>query len=579
MINSIFAIRKRREFILLAITLVFFWKIFAGQVLACTNECLNDGDKQCGGQITYNNNTYSTFQICSDSNLDGCLEWSGLTACNPGQSCSAGACVAAQQVCVPGALSVCKVCNAAGTAWADDSTKCPSGKVCQNDVCIAAQTCTPGAVSVCKVCNTAGNAWADDSTKCASGKICQNDFCVVSGCAATTCTALSHTCGNWGDGCGGTLNCGTCASGLTCTNGACVTPVSVTPTADLRANGVDGPLSVTAGQSVALSWTSTNASACAAFGSWTGTQPASGLSSVAVPEGSNTYSIICSGSGGSVNDSVVVNGVSSAPVVSVPSKVEVVSGGSYTLQATVQNPSNSALTYSWFCSAGTVSSTAVLAPVYSAPTVSREIDSTCTLTVHDDKNHTVIKSVPIAIQPSGSKVQTPLVTTVPTTTRAQLLAKIAQIQALIASLQQQLAALNAPTVVTTGNGVLSVSMQAGNVTQSLAFSRSVSAHAGDALTFKIIVSNSANGTFADVVLNNALPVGLGAAQNIKINGVAATGSFSQGLDIGGFTAGLGKTITFTASVASSSGSQSLTDTATVAAGDITAHDAIAINVN
>ena len=129
MINSIFAIRKRREFILLAITLVFFWKIFAGQVLACTNECLNDGDKQCGGQITYNNNTYSTFQICSDSNLDGCLEWSGLTACNPGQSCSAGACVAAQQVCVPGALSVCKVCNAAGTAWADDSTKCPSGKV------------------------------------------------------------------------------------------------------------------------------------------------------------------------------------------------------------------------------------------------------------------------------------------------------------------------------------------------------------------------------------------------------------------------------------------------------------------
>ena len=160
-----------------------------------------------------------------------------------------------------------------------------------------------------------------------------------------------------------------------------------------------------------------------------------------------------------------------------------------------------------------------------------------------------------------------------------MLAKIAQIQALIASLQQQLAALNAPTVVTTGNGVLSVSMQAGNVTQSLAFSRSVSAHAGDALTFKIIVSNSANGTFADVVLNNALPVGLGAAQNIKINGVAATGSFSQGLDIGGFTAGLGKTITFTASVASSSGSQSLTDTATVAAGDITAHDAIAINVN
>ena len=41
-------------------------------------------------------------------------------------------------------------------------------------------------------------------------------------CVPTNCTILDYECGTWPDGCGGTLDCGTCASGYTCTSGNCV---------------------------------------------------------------------------------------------------------------------------------------------------------------------------------------------------------------------------------------------------------------------------------------------------------------------------------------------------------------------
>ena len=45
-------------------------------------------------------------------------------------------------------------------------------------------------------------------------------------CVPTTCLALGYTCGNWGDGCSGTLGCGvfgngSCQTGYTCISGSC----------------------------------------------------------------------------------------------------------------------------------------------------------------------------------------------------------------------------------------------------------------------------------------------------------------------------------------------------------------------
>lgn len=41
-------------------------------------------------------------------------------------------------------------------------------------------------------------------------------------CVPFTCGQLGYECSTWSDGCGRTLNCGTCASGFTCDGGTCV---------------------------------------------------------------------------------------------------------------------------------------------------------------------------------------------------------------------------------------------------------------------------------------------------------------------------------------------------------------------
>ncbi len=52
-------------------------------------------------------------------------------------------------------------------------------------------------------------------------------------CTPDTCSGLGYNCGTWSNGCGGTLNCGACTSGYTCTSGICVadtiTPVTPSP--------------------------------------------------------------------------------------------------------------------------------------------------------------------------------------------------------------------------------------------------------------------------------------------------------------------------------------------------------------
>lgn len=95
---------------------------------------------------------------------------------------------------------------------------------------------------------------------------------------------------------------------VNCTPNAPPPPV---PTASLTAN----PTAINPGQSSTLAWNSTNATACAASGAWTGTEPLSGTQSVS-PATSATYTLNCSGAGGSASASanVAVN-----PVVTPPS--------------------------------------------------------------------------------------------------------------------------------------------------------------------------------------------------------------------------------------------------------------------
>ncbi len=80
------------------------------------------------------------------------------------------------------------------------------------------------------------------------------------------------------------------------------------PTVDIKANNSDGPISITTGTSTNLSWSSTNASSCSASGGWSGVKATSGTGvSTGNLIANTTFTLTCTGSGGTVSDSVTVN--------------------------------------------------------------------------------------------------------------------------------------------------------------------------------------------------------------------------------------------------------------------------------
>ena len=79
------------------------------------------------------------------------------------------------------------------------------------------------------------------------------------------------------------------------------------PTVDIKANSSDGPVTIDYNTSATLFWTSTNATSCTAAGDWTGAKATGGFESTGNLISSKTYTITCTGSGGSATDSVIVN--------------------------------------------------------------------------------------------------------------------------------------------------------------------------------------------------------------------------------------------------------------------------------
>jgi len=90
----------------------------------------------------------------------------------------------------------------------------------------------------------------------------------------------------------------------------CYSPTS--PSVDIKANGSNGPITIGYNTAATISWSSTNATSCTvAFppGSWSGTSGTQGTGNLT---SGRTYNLSCTGSGGSAQDSVVVN-VAAAP--------------------------------------------------------------------------------------------------------------------------------------------------------------------------------------------------------------------------------------------------------------------------
>ncbi|MBX4197187.1 hypothetical protein KW801_01365 [Candidatus Saccharibacteria bacterium] len=88
-----------------------------------------------------------------------------------------------------------------------------------------------------------------------------------------------------------------------------VTPPPAAPTVSLSAS----PTSVSAGQAATLTWNSSNATACAASGAWSGSQPTSGSTSTGALNQTSSYTLTCTGSGGSTSATTSV--AVTAPVI------------------------------------------------------------------------------------------------------------------------------------------------------------------------------------------------------------------------------------------------------------------------
>jgi len=110
------------------------------------------------------------------------------------------------------------------------------------------------------------------------------------------------------------------------------------------------PSTIVKGSSAVLSWTSTNTSSCVASGSWTGVKPLAGKQTTGSLQASGTYTLKCTGTGGSATQSttVTVDPSSGAPTVSLsvgPSAVK--SGGKSTLTWSSTNATSCTASGDW----------------------------------------------------------------------------------------------------------------------------------------------------------------------------------------------------------------------------------------
>lgn len=113
-------------------------------LLTCTSYCSTAGLTQCHDATGY--------KICGNYNNDTCLEWSAITACPSGTTCSGGQCLAVScgNDCATSGATQCDGTTGYKTCgnYDDDSCYewsplyvCPSGKICSagtadNEVCV-----------------------------------------------------------------------------------------------------------------------------------------------------------------------------------------------------------------------------------------------------------------------------------------------------------------------------------------------------------------------------------------------------------------------------------------------------------
>ena len=115
------------------------------------------------------------------------------------------------------------------------------------------------------------------------------------------------------------------------------------PTVTLSAN----PTSVASGGASALTWSSTNATGCIASGAWTGTKTTSGSESTAALSATASYTLTCTGPGGSAFQTATVAILPAASVTLMANPTSVGSGGSSVLTWSSTNATSCLASGGW----------------------------------------------------------------------------------------------------------------------------------------------------------------------------------------------------------------------------------------
>ena len=549
---------------------------------ACTNECSVNGQRVCVG---------NGWKQCGNYDSDSCLEWSSITYCGSGQTCNNGQCINTctdecsingQRVCVGNGWKQCGQYDSDSCLEWGQITQCGWNQTCNNGTCV----------------DTCQNECTLNQHQCSgnSGRIClqNSQGCTYWG-SYQSCDSLCYHCGD------GRCECGE-------TKSSCAQDCGYdTPTVNLDYYG-----SVACNQTATLTWTSTNATECHASGSWSGSKSTSGSESVGNFTGSRTFTIICSGSGGSASDSVTIYGSDDDLEVNAGADKEIDAGGSVRLDGSV----NGDYDYlSWSCTGGDLSSSSTLRPTFYTPSYNYQYDKTytCTLTARNecgsDSDSMRVKveqdddidfNVSLIARPKSDCA--PLydvdmiatvsnyrnydydyefgdsyynnrdftyyfdcendgdwdktITTDDTSYTAVNLCDYHNVGSYTARVRVEARGrtatdteiVRAQQCQAPVTGDLSIVKTVSNLSLGTAYQGTVSANPLNIVAYRVAVTGIA-GSATNVVVTDAAPSGITNIRDLRVDGIATSGNLSSGISLGTITSGQTKTITYTATVA------------------------------
>ena len=196
-----------------------------GGILDCGSTCPSGqycgggGFSRCGGGVTVDGGQVCTPKTCADLNY-GC----GSAGDGCGGSLDCGTCPS-PQFCGGGGFNNC----GGGGVTADGGQVC-APKTCANlgYTCGSAGDGCGGSLD-CGTCTSPQFCGGGGFNTCGGGGVTADGGQV---CTPKTCAGLGYNCGTAGDGCGGSLSCGTCTSPQYCGGGGFDTCGGSTAAAD-----------------------------------------------------------------------------------------------------------------------------------------------------------------------------------------------------------------------------------------------------------------------------------------------------------------------------------------------------------